>query len=79
MKNRDRRAYIKIINTRDTEKIVVLEVELEELDKIATSRLKNFNSCDKDVHTRALSAITIIHEVITNGNFCFWIILTKRK
>jgi len=33
------------------------QVELERLDKIATSRLRNSNPCDKDVQTRAVNVI----------------------
>jgi len=47
------RAYIKIVNTQDTEsqdkRIVALKVELKELDKITTNRLENSSSCDKDI------------------------------
>jgi len=58
VKNRSGSAYIKIINTRDIDKrIVALEIELEELDKIATSHLKNSSPCDKDVWTRAANVI----------------------
>jgi len=58
VKNYSGRAYIKIINTQDTdERIVALEVE--RLDEIATSRLKNSSSCDKNVQMRAVNAITI--------------------
>jgi len=60
VKNRDGKAYIKIINTRDTdERIVAPEIELEELDKIATSRLKNSSPCDKDIQTRAVNIMAI--------------------
>jgi len=48
VKNRGGSAYIKIIKMWDTdEKIVVPKVELEELHKIATSRLKNSSPRDK--------------------------------
>jgi len=48
------RAYLKIINTRDIDKrIVAPEVDREELDKIATNRLKNSNPCNKDIETRS--------------------------
>jgi len=39
------------------EKIVTPEVELEELYKIATNRLKNFNLCNKDVQMHAVNII----------------------
>jgi len=40
VKNRGGRVYIKIINTRDTdERIVAPEIELEELNKIATRKV----------------------------------------
>jgi len=56
LKNRGGRAYI--INTRDIdERIIALEIKLEELDKIATNRLKNSNFCDKDVQTRVVNVI----------------------
>jgi len=58
VKNRSKRVYIKIMNTWDIDKrIVVPEVELEELDKIATSHLKNSSLCNKDVQMRALNII----------------------
>jgi len=58
VKNRDGRAYIKIINTRDTdERIVASEVELEELDKIVISRLKNSSPYDKDIQTRTVNVM----------------------
>jgi len=40
-----------------TKKIVAPEVDLEELYKIAISRLKNSNPCDKDVHMHAVNII----------------------
>jgi len=53
VKNRSGSAYIKIINTRSTdERIIAPEIELEELDKIATSRLKNSSSRDQATNIR---------------------------
>jgi len=44
------RAYIKIVNTQDTDKrIVAPKVKLKELDKITTNRLENSSSCNKDI------------------------------
>jgi len=60
VKNHGGKAYIKIVTTRDTdEKIVAPEVELEKLDKTATSCLKNSSPCNNDVQTRAVNAIVI--------------------
>jgi len=86
LKNRGGEVYIKIVSTRDIdERIVTPEIELEELDEIATSHLKNSSSCDKNVQTRAVDAIAIdniqsheVHEVIPYGNICVWTTLTKR-
>jgi len=62
VKNRSGKAYIKIVNTRDTdERIIASKVELEKLDKIATTRLKNSSLCDKDVQTRAVNAVATEH------------------
>jgi len=58
VKNRSGSAYIKIISTRDTdERIIDPEIELEELDKIAISHLKNSSSCDQHVQTYAVNVI----------------------
>jgi len=60
IKNCNGREYIKIINTRDTdERIVAPDIELEELDKITTSRWKNSSPCDKDVQMRAVNAVAM--------------------
>jgi len=67
---------------RDTdERIVTPEVELKELDKIASSRLKNSSSCDKDVQMRAVNTIAIDIQSTRSsyGNFCVWTTLTKKK
>jgi len=81
VKNRGGSAYIKIIKMRDTdEKIVVPEVELEELDKIATNRLKNSKSSLRQIQTHFMQPIIFrVHEVGPYGNFYVWITLTKRK
>jgi len=56
MKNHDGKAYIKIINTRDTdERIIASEVKLKELDKIATSRSKKPRG--QSVQTYAVNVI----------------------
>jgi len=56
VKNCSGSVYIKIINTRNTNKrIIAPEIELEKLDKIAISRLKNSSSRDKDIQTRAVN------------------------
>jgi len=59
--------YIKIINIRDTdEKIIDMQVELEELDKITTSRLKNPGSCDQSKCMQLISLrpmILRVHEI----------------
>jgi len=87
VKNHSGRAYIKIINTRDIdERIIALEVELEELDKIATSRSKKPSSRDRNVQTHAVNVIATddtqnysLHEVAPYGNSCVWTTLTKGK
>jgi len=65
VKNRSEKTYIKIIITRDADKRIVPEIELEELDKIVTSHLKNSSPCDKDVQMCAVKTIAInnIHNI----------------
>jgi len=59
VKNHGGRAYIEIINTRDTdERIIAPEVELEELDNIATSRPGKPSPRDRNVRMHAVNAIT---------------------
>jgi len=76
VKNRGGRAYIKIVTMRDTDqKIVAPEVELEKLDKTATSCLKNSSPCNNDASRRVRlmplqSIIFSVHEIIPYGNFC---------
>jgi len=56
VKNRAESAYLKIISIRDTdERTIAFEVELEKLDKIATSRLKKSNSRDENVQMQLIS------------------------
>jgi len=60
VKNCGEGPYIKIINMRDiNERIIAPEVELEELDEIATNDLKNSNLYNKDIQTLAVNAIAI--------------------
>jgi len=83
VKNHEGRAYIKIINTRDTdERIIAPEVELEELDNIATSRSGKPSPRDRNARMHAVNAITTmigVHEIVPYGNSCVWITLTKGK
>jgi len=59
VKNHEGRAYIKIINSRDTdERIITPEVELEELDNIATSRPGKPSPRDRNARMHAVNAIT---------------------
>jgi len=58
VKNHGGRAYIKIINTRDNdERIIALEVELEELDNIVASRSKKPSPRDRNVQMHAVNVI----------------------
>jgi len=58
VKNHGGRAYIKIINTRDTDEgIIASEVELEKLDNIAVSRSKKPSPGDRNVQTHAVNVI----------------------
>jgi len=83
VKNHGGRAYIEIINTRDTdERIIAPEVELKELDDIATSRPVKPNHRNRNVRMHAVNAMTTNDDRSTRNRSLrkvLWITLTKRK